>query len=345
MEGGRESGTYGQFRAQASLDGAIAALGEAQHCVMRLEHLETLGLTAGAVYKRAARGRLHRVHRGVYSLVPPKLLTREGLYLAAVFACGPGAVLSHRSAAALHGLRDWGHTKIEVTVPGRSGRSGHDGVLVHRSKTLSETDVTVENGIPCTTVARTLFDLADVVTRRQLERAFDQAEVMEAFDLRAINDQLERNPTRRAAAIVQSILEEHYIGRTPTRNELEEAGLAMSRACNLPDPEVNVLVDPGDGERAIEADLAWSEQRIIIQLDGRRFHHTRQAFERDRRNDQRLLAAGWLVIRVTWKQLRNEPERIRRTILKVMAQPRLPPPPQPAPPQPPARTRARAAPG
>ncbi len=331
MEGGRESGIYGRFLDQASIDKAIASLGEAQHLVMRLDHLEALGPTAAAIHKRAARRRLHRVHRGVYSLVPPKLLTRDGLYLAAVFACGPGAVLSHRSAAALHGLRSWGHTKIEVTVPGRSGRS-HDGILTHRSKTLSETDVTVENGIPCTTVARTLFDLADVVTRRQLERAFDQAEVTEAFDLRAINNQLERNPTRRAAGIVQSLLEEHYIGRTPTRSELEEAGLAMSRACGLDDPEVNVLIDPHDGERAIEADLLWREQRIIVQLDGEKFHNTRQAFERDRRNDQRLMAAGWRVIRVTWKQLKNEPERIRRTILKLMEQA-------------PARTRARAAPG
>ncbi len=175
---------------------------------MRLEHLDALGLTGAAVRHRARTARLHRVHRGVYSLVPPKLLTREGRYLAAVLACGPGAVLSHRSAAALHGLRDWGHTMIEVTVPGRSNRH-HDGILVHRSTTLTDKDVTVENRIPCTTVARTQLDLAEVVTRRQLERAFDQAEVMEVFDVRALNDQIERNPTRPAAKIVRSVLEEH----------------------------------------------------------------------------------------------------------------------------------------
>ena len=199
------------------------------------------------------------------------------------------------------------------------------------------------DGIPCTTVARTQFDLSEVVTRRELERVFDQAEVMEVFDLRALQDQIDRNPTRPAAALVQSVLEEHYIGHTPTRSELEEAGLAMSRACDLPDPEVNAYVDPGDGERPIEADLVWRQQRIIIELDGRRFHRTRQAFERDRRNDQRLMAAGWRVLRITWKQLKNEPERIRHTILKLMAQ--APPgsgaATRPAPPQ----TPARAAPG
>ncbi len=110
----------------------------------------------------------------------------------------------------------------------------------------------------------------------------------------------------------------------------------MSRAAGLSDPEVNVFIDPGDGERAVEGDLVWREQRLIIQLDGHRFHYTRQAFERDRRNDQRLMAAGWRVLRITWKQLKNEPERIRRTILKVMARASDPPPP---------RMRARAAPG
>ena len=102
--------------------------------------------------------------------------------MAAVLACGPGAVLSHRSAAALHELRDWGGTKIEVTVPRRSRRK-HDGVAVHCSTTLTAKDITVVNNIPCSTVARTLLDLAEVVTRRQLERSFDQAEIAEVFDL------------------------------------------------------------------------------------------------------------------------------------------------------------------
>ncbi|MGO9499525.1 MAG: hypothetical protein ACLQA5_22865, partial [Solirubrobacteraceae bacterium] len=128
----------------------------------------------------------------MYSLVPRELLKREGLYMAAVLACGPEAVLSHRSAAALLELRDWGHTKIEVTVPRRSSRR-HDGIKVHRSTTLTDEDVTVVNNIPCTTVHRTLLDLADVVTQRQLERSFDQAEISERLDLTAINDQLARN--------------------------------------------------------------------------------------------------------------------------------------------------------
>ncbi|HEY4826981.1 MAG TPA: type IV toxin-antitoxin system AbiEi family antitoxin domain-containing protein, partial [Solirubrobacteraceae bacterium] len=197
------------------MDMALAALASAQHAVFGLDQLRALGLHERAIQKRADVGRFHRIHHTVYSLVPKALLKREGLYMAAVLACGPGAVLSHRSAARLHGLRDWGHTKIEVTVPGRSART-HSGVAVHRSTTLTDADATVADGIPVTSVHRTLFDVAEVVTQRQLERAFDQAEILEALDLNAINDQLARNPTRPGAKKVRKLLAEHYIGSTAT---------------------------------------------------------------------------------------------------------------------------------
>lgn len=178
----------------AFLDQALVRLSVVQNGVFGLDQLRALGITPSGVRARRAAGRLHRIHQTVYSLVPKELLKRDGLYMAAVLACGEGAVLSHRSAAALHGLRDWGYTKIEVTVPRRSARR-HEGVKVHRSTTLPEKDVTVVNGIPCTTIVRTLLDLAEVVTRRELERAFDQGEIIEGLDLNAINDQIARNPT------------------------------------------------------------------------------------------------------------------------------------------------------
>ena len=138
-EPGRENGKYGRFLSQALLEAALSELALAQHAVFGLDQLGELGLTAAAVHKRATAGRLHRIHHTVYSLVPKALLKREGLYMAAVLACGPGAVLSYRSGAVLHQLRDWGHTRIEVTVPVRSHRA-HSGVLVHRSTTLTEAD-------------------------------------------------------------------------------------------------------------------------------------------------------------------------------------------------------------
>jgi predicted transcriptional regulator of viral defense system len=291
-----------------------ARVADAQHGVFHVTQVE---MSARAVQRRALAGQFHRQHRGVYSIVPRHLLKREGLWMAAVLACGRGAVLSHRSAAALLGLRDWGHTKIEVTVPRRSARR-HDGVKVHRSRTLTDRDVTVVNGIPCTSVARTLFDLAEVETHRRLERAFDQAEILEALDLKQIDDQLTRNPTRPGAKAVRVVLETHYIGKTPTSNENEEALLAITRDLGIPDPECNAFVILDDGGPPIKADAVWRDQRVIVEADSDEWHNTRQRFEQDRVRDQRLTAAGWTIIRTTWDQMKHRPHELRPVLVKLL---------------------------
>ena len=280
--------------------------------------MNQVALSPRAVQKRAAAGHYHRQHAGVYSIVPRHLLKREGLWMAAVLACGPGAVLSHRSAAALLELRDWGGTKIDVTVPRRSRRK-HAGIKVHCSTSLTDQDVTEVNNIPCTTVARTLFDLAEVVTQRQLERSFDQAEISERLDLTAINDQLARNPTRPGAKAVRRVLKEHYIGRTPTVNENEEALLAITRGLGIPDPDTNAFVMLDDGGPPIKADFVWREQRVIVEADSKKWHNTRQRFEQDRVRDQRLTAAGWKIIRTTWRQMTQRPHELRPLLLRLLA--------------------------
>jgi len=317
-KGGRETQAHLAFR-----DQALAELALDQHGVFGLDQLRELGLEPATVRYRCAAGRLHRIHKTVYSLVPKALLKREGLYMAAVLACGPGAVLSHRSAARLHGIRDWGYTRIEVTVAGRSPRA-HPGVAVHRSTTLTEADVTTVDNTPVTTIHRTLLDLAEVVDQRQLERAFDQAEIVEGLDLHAINDQLARNPTRKGAKKVRRVLNEHYIGTTPTENDFEEAFLALTQSLGLPDPTPQLYIDPGDGGPMIRADFAWPELRIVVETDGRRTHGTRQAFESDRRRDQRLIAAGWRVIRTTWRQIKNRPHELKPVLLKLLLGPASP---------------------
>jgi len=311
-EPARETTRGGTF-----LEQALAELALGQHCVFGLRQICALGLTASAVRNRAAAGRLHRIHHGVYSLVPRELLTREGLYMAAVLACGEGAVLSHRSAARLHGLRNYGYHRIEITVPKRSQRT-HSGVAVHTSTILTLTDVTVANRIPATTVARTLFDIAALITPRQLERAFDQADIMQGLDLNEINDQLARNPTRRAAKAVRHLLQTHYIGSTPTDNDFEDAFLALTRGLGLPDPTPQFYVDPGDGEPPMKLDFAWPDRKIAVETDGRRTHGTNHAFEADRRRDQRLIAAGWTVIRTTWRQLKDRPHELKPVLLKLL---------------------------
>jgi Transcriptional regulator, AbiEi antitoxin len=299
------------------VDAAIAVLAARQHAVLSLDQCAGLGLSARGVSRRVTAGRLHRIHQGVYSLVPRQLLTREGHWMAAVLAGGPGAVLSHRSAAALLKLRAYGGTKVDVTVPGRSCHQ-REGISLHRSTTLAPEDTVLVNNIPCTTVARTLLDLAEVVNRRQLERSFDQAEILGVFDLGAVNDQLARNPSRRGVATVRAVLAEHYIGSTATQSELEEAFFALSRRAGLPDPLVNEWVDLGDGEPAIWADFVWRPQRVIVETDGRPFHGTRQARERDTRRDQRAVLAGWKPIRTTWAQVMNRPRELERTLIALV---------------------------
>ena len=256
-----------------------------------------------------AAGRLHRIHHTVYSLVPKELLKRDGLYMAAVLACGPGAVLSHRSAAALLELRDWGHTQIEVTVPRRSARR-HDGIKVHRSTILADQDITVVNNIPCTTVARTLFDLAEVVTARQLERSFDQAEILQVLDLKAIKDQLARNPTRPGAKAVRRVLTEHYIGSTPDCERERGAAAGDHARCRPARSQGQLLHRPGRRRPPNQASTSSGASSVSSSRPtaGRRTTRS-QRIEIDRERDQRLIAAGWTMIRTTWRQMKFRPRR------------------------------------
>ena len=185
--------------------------------------------------------------------------------MAAVLACGPGAVLSHRSAAALLELMASGGVDIDVTVPHRSRRK-HSGI-----------------------------------------------------DLRAIDDQLARNLTRPGAKAVRRVLNEHYIGKTPTWSENEEALLAITRPLGIPDPDTNQFIVLDDGGPAIRVDFVWRDQRVIVEADSKKWHNTRQRFEQDRVRDQRLTAAGWTIIRTTWRQMTQRPHELRPLLLKLLA--------------------------
>ena len=307
------------FLATHQLDVRLAELAARQHGVVTAEQLGELGLSARGVRLRAESGRLHRIHHSVYSVVPLTLLGRNGRYMAAVLACGPDAVLSYRCAAALHEIRATAQTKVDVTVRGRSHRK-HAGIDVPRSTTLTPADVTTVHGIPCTTVARTTLDLAQVIKGRPLERALDQAEILDLLDLAALDDQIERNKARPAAKRLQAVLDEHYIGSTPTWSDLEEAFLAACRRAGLPTPEVNALIDPDDADpTAIRVDFVWREQRVIVETDGHETHRTRRAFEEDRLRDQRLIVAGWTVIRITWRQLSQRPQEVTARIAQLLS--------------------------
>jgi hypothetical protein len=237
--------------------------------------------------------------------------------MAAVLACGPGAALSHRSAACHLGLREDNRSRIDVTSPQRTGRD-LPGITVHSGGTLLPQDTTIVDGIPCTTLARTLLDLAEVLTTRGLERAIEQAEVLRVLDMRAVDDVLARANGRRGATSLKALLSEMQLGSTITRNELEERFLDICRQANLPPDATNAWIPFPDGGGA-EADFVWRDQRLIIEVDGRDVHTTRRAFEHDRRRDQRLTMLGWRVVRFTWRQVLYEPAAVAATVAALLA--------------------------
>ncbi len=305
-----------RFEPQLPLDLLIADLAASQHSVVALWQLVERGLSPNAVRKRVAGGRLHRVHEGVYAVGHPRL-TRKGYDMAAVLACGRRSALSHRSAAAHRELRQSTRGLIDVISPRRPGRK-RAGIDAHTSSTLLTCDIEDVDAIPCTTVARTLLDLAAVLPRRAVERAFDEAEFREVLDARAIEDVLGRTKGHRGNATLRSILDGHSLGTTRTRNDLEEAFFAICRAANVPQPEVNVwiAIEP----TGYEADFLWRAQRLIAETDGGAAHMTRRAFEGDRRRDQQLALAGFRTIRFTYSQVFDEPSSVEATLLGLLRQ-------------------------
>lgn len=297
--------------AQDPIDRAISALALGQHGVVALRQLVGFGLSASAVRNRVANGRLHRVHRGVFA-VGHANLTRDGRFMAATLACGPGAALSHRAAGAKWDLGLRGRPSVDVTAPGSRGRR-RPGIRVHSAATLAAHDVDAIDAIPCTTLARTLLDVADEATRREVERACDRAETLRLLDMTAIDDVLVRANGRRGATLLSAVLSEHRVGSTLTRNELEERFLAICRDVELAPDSVNAWIAYPDGGGA-EADFLWRAQRLIVEVDGRDVHTTRRAFEADRRRDQRLMLLGWRVVRFTWRQVMFEPAYVAATL-------------------------------
>ncbi len=293
---GRESG----------VDRAIGALAERQHAVVSRRQLLELGLDRGAIVHRLKLARLCPVHRGVYT-IGHRLLTQDGRWMAAVLTYGPGAVLSHRAAAALWGMR--GGTWVEVTVP--SGRHGRDGIQVHRSQ-LPDDERTTHRGIPTTTVPRTLLDLSAFVKRHEVRSALRRAEQLRLTDPLSLHDLTTRYPRRPGLAAIRALLEEASIGARIIRSELEERFQHFLIKIGLPLPQTNAVIE------GYEVDCVWPEQRLIVELDGHATHSPTYAFELDRARDRRLQSAGWHVIRITWRQLELEADLVEADLRRLL---------------------------
>jgi hypothetical protein len=313
-------GAVDKTRLYGRLDRSLVALAAGQHGVFAIWQARGLGLTENVVQKRCRAGRLYRLYRGVYALMPAGLLSREGRWLAAVLACGPEAALSHRSAAHLHELRATSRQGVDVIVArGRDRR--HAGIDAHQSMHLIADDLTVVNSIPVTTFPRTALDLAAVVDQRAVERVIEEAVIRGMFDLSAITDQLARNPKHPGAPKLRAALGPERAGLTDS--DLEELFVAIWWPTGLPCPKTQFHIDPGDGGPLIRADFAWPDAKFDLETDGGRYHASDRRRRRDYRRDQRLKRANWEVLRVGDDQLNDEPDGVVTIVWKLLA-PRLP---------------------
>lgn len=276
-------------------DLALARIAADQHGVVTTAQLRCVGFDKSAIDRRVKAGRLLRVHRGVYAVghLPPSPHARA---MAAVLACGPNALLSHRSAGALYGLiRHDG--PVDITSP--TNRS-HAGITLHRSQT---TERTIHYGIPTTTPARTLIDLADVLDPTRLTRAVNEARLRTLLTDTALIEAIEAAPGRRTNGLLPT--------HAPTRSAFEDAFLRFIDRYDLPHPEVNAHL------HGYEVDMLFRAQRLVVELDGRNHQHT---FEADRERDAHLLAHGFATLRITWPRLTRTPAREAKRLHSLLAE-------------------------
>jgi hypothetical protein len=296
------------------VDGGIAALAGGQHGVVARAQLEALGLEESAINRRLRAGRLHRVHAGVFAVGHP-LVSRKGRWMAAVLALGEGAVLSHRSAAALWGLRNCGDGPIHVTLPSKSRHV--PGIRRHSSRVLPSDEVIIEYEIPVTSVPRTIFDCAAGGDVDLVENLLREAEYRELHDRLSLWHLLARYPRRRGCRAVKMALarvEEAPSGSAASR--LEERFLPFLRAYGLPIPRLNEWIVLGD--KRYRVDCRWPGTKEIVELDSWKAHGTRAAFRDDRERDRRLRVAGYGLTRISWAQLDDEPAAIAADLRSLL---------------------------
>ncbi len=273
-------------------------------------HLRECGLGPAAIRHRVERGRLHLIHRGVYA-VGHRDIGRTGSLMAAVLACGKRAVLSHITAAILWNLIRSSSAAIHVTVP-RSKKPRLKGVTVHLTRQLPDADRAEVDGIPVTSVARTLLDLATILKPAQLIRAIERAERLRLFDMRAVEDLLGRCQGKRGVKALRTALAQVAVQAPDTRSPLEDDFVDFCRERHIEPPQLNVVIAD------FCVDAAWPNKNLVVELDGRTDHTGIHAFEDDRKRDAKLQVAGHRIIRVTRHRLAHEAEDLERDLRRLL---------------------------
>lgn len=287
------------------VDVAISRLADRQHGVMSRRQLATIGVDRNAIDRRISRRLLVPLHRGVFAF-GHRQLRIEGRWLAAVLAAGPGAVLSHRDAAALHGMRAAPESrKVSVTATGDV--RGTPALWVFARRALAEEERTVVQAIPVTSPARTLVDLAPMLTLGQLQSTLGETDRKGLLDVQAVERALARTRGRHGQghARLRAALDAHAKhGAVRTRSWLEERFLDLVIDAGLPRPRLNA---PAAG---FEVDALWPAERLVVELDGWADHKERAAAARDRDKTNRLQVAGFVVLRFMYGDVVSDPERV-----------------------------------
>lgn len=295
----------GAARSPRWLGAEVWQLATRQHGVVGKGQLLARGTSRRVVDRWVREHHIRPLHRNVYAVGHGRLTVR-GWWMAAVLAGGEGAVLSHRCSASLRDLIGWQPRRPAISVPAHR-RIEIPGVAVHRIQVLAPD---VVDGIPCSSVVRTILDMAAISRWRQLENIVERANQLRLYDHRAMEHLLAAVSRPRGVRRLRAVLAAFDPAvSTTTRSGLEEAMLALCDRAGLPRPLVNSDLQLLDGTWT-EADFHWPAARVVVETDGERFHASRPRRRKDRAKDRALQLAGWLVLRVPEDELEERPEAV-----------------------------------
>lgn len=290
----------------------IAAFASRRHGIVDLRELDQARVPRSTVKLWVRSGHLHRLHRGVFSIVPPSMLTIEGRWLAAVKAAGPGAVLSHGPAGQHLGIVPRSERfALHVSLGDRARRSPQ-GVVVHRPRNLADRDTTSRLLIPTTSPTRTVWDLAGHVSPLQVGRAFERAEARDLLSRPRLTELLGASPSRRGAGTIRRLLADRPLPRAEVRSWLEELLREICVDAALPLPAVNVPL------LGYEVDFLWQAERLVVEADGGD-HLARTQRDSDNERDARLARAGYLVRRFTDRAMTRR-AAVAAEVLEILAE-------------------------
>jgi very-short-patch-repair endonuclease len=296
--------------AESAQSRSIWALVRRQHGVISRRQLVAHGLTEKAIDHRRRTGRLHDLHRGVFA-VGRSEVGQFGRWMAAVLACGDGALLSHSSAAALWKIgKEGGQVEVSVPAPRTARRVG---VIAHRRREIHKGDRSTHDGIPVTSPLKTLLDMAVSLTSSRLEAAINEADRRDLIDAGSVHELLEGRREPGVRALLNALGADFVL----TDSELERKLVPIARRAGLPRPQTGARVS------GFKVDFFWPELGLVVETDGLRYHRTPAQQARDRVRDQAHAEAGLTPVRFTYRQVAEQPDRVERTLRRVAARLRL----------------------